>query len=135
MSNLAFVELQYTSNCTAVRPPFVSQYLPDFSALKKGKPNALHLPFVLQYASHFYGSTSPICTAVLLRKYCLVGSSAPPKKKFSPRPNSPQTPSRPPPPTRWGPPRPLLGFSMKNRPPSPSPAPWAPLSPPPSRKK
>ena len=34
----------------------------------------LHLPFVLQYASHLYGSAPPICTAVLLEKYWGLGS-------------------------------------------------------------
>ena len=43
--------------CTAVRPPFVSLCFPGFLR-RKGNP-AIRLPFVLQYASHLYGSTPP----------------------------------------------------------------------------
>ena len=35
---------------------------------REGSPTA-HLSFVLQDASHLYGRTPPLCTAVLLRKY------------------------------------------------------------------
>ena len=35
---------------------------------------AVRLPFVWQYASHLYGSTPPICTAVPLEKYWGLGS-------------------------------------------------------------
>ena len=37
--------------CKAVRPPFVSLYLPGFYGLKKGIPNGT---FVLQYASQLF---------------------------------------------------------------------------------
>ena len=40
---------------------------------RKGNP-AIRLPFVLQYASHLYGSTPPSCTAVPLEKYWGLGS-------------------------------------------------------------
>ena len=66
---------------TAVHLQFVRQCVPHlhrrtFLASKlrrKGNP-AIRLPFVLQYASHLYGSTPPICTAVLLEKYWGLGS-------------------------------------------------------------
>ena len=59
----------------------VQQHAPDLyrraflasKLRKKGNP-AVRLPFVLQYASHLYGSTPPICTAVLLEKYWGLGS-------------------------------------------------------------
>ena len=66
----------------------------------------------------------------------LGGNFGPEKKYLAPRPNSPQTPSQPlapPAPTRRGPPP--LGFVHEKSSPLPLPAPWAPLSPPPSRKK
>ena len=67
----------------------------------------------------------------------LVDISAP-KKIFSPPPpkipNLPQTPSRPLGPSPPGEPPPLVGFSIKNRPP-PSRRPRTPPSPSPSRKK
>ena len=60
---------------TAVHLQFVRQCAPHlyrwtflaFKPWRKGKPT-LHLPFAWQYTSHLYGSTPPICTAVLLRK-------------------------------------------------------------------
>ena len=66
---------------TAVHLQFVRQYAPHlhrcaFLASKlrrKGSP-AIRLPFVLQCASHLYGSTPPICTAMLLEKYWGLGS-------------------------------------------------------------
>ena len=66
---------------TAVHLQFVRQYAPHlyrrtFLASKlrrKGNP-PIRLPFVLQYASQLYGSTPPICTAVLLEKYWGLGS-------------------------------------------------------------
>ena len=67
---------------TAVHLQFVWQYPPPprlyrrtFLASKlrrKGNP-AIRLPFVLQYTSHLYSSTPPICTAVLLEKYWGLG--------------------------------------------------------------
>ena len=66
---------------TAVHLQFVRQYAPHlyrraFLASKlrrKGNP-AIRLPFLLQCASHLYGSTPRICTAVLLEKYWGLGS-------------------------------------------------------------
>ena len=60
--------------CAAVRPPPL--YRRTFLASKlqrKGNPE-IHLPFVLQYASHLYGSTTPICTAILFERYWGLGS-------------------------------------------------------------
>ena len=71
----------------------------------------------------------------------LGGRFGPEKKYLAPHPSkfpsSPQTPSRPPQrlsPSSWDPPPPLLGFSIKNRPPPPSWAPRTPPSPSPSKK-
>ena len=55
--------LQYTSSCTAVRPPFVLLYFPGFLALKEGEPRnmpictAVHLLRAQQCNTHLHGST------------------------------------------------------------------------------
>ena len=60
--------------CTAVRPPSVTLCLAGFPALKQGNA-AIHLQFVLQYASYFYRSTPPICTGNTSGKIPVVGGS------------------------------------------------------------
>ena len=60
-----------------------------------------------------------IAFTFVFHRFSLVGISAPKKKKKTSPPHSPQTPSRPLAPF-WKTPRPLLWFSIRNRPPPPS---------------
>ena len=59
---------------TAVHLQFVRQYAPHLCIAGPSWFRSLEEMETLQYASRLYGSTPPICTAVLLRDYWGLGS-------------------------------------------------------------